>query len=205
MATASSLPHKSIKHSRLYESQLPVEVDGAMVRFCHRKRQRTEISIAQRIPGTSNEVLADAHTAILGDEAHLRYVSNVISYARTKNEPDQRVARPINGHERRIRIEHAAAGKAHDVVEKAHRAGIGAVLVVDFGVDVHAIRRRDNACRGLVILIDPAANKDPPRYWHGGDLRSADALQLQGQEKAAVALKSCRHERSSQVPRRMCQ
>src|SRR5208282_4374977 len=138
----------------------------------------------------------DPTATVLGNEADLRDVSNIISYPGAQNQSDQRIAGPMNRYERGVGIEHAAAGKANDVVQKANGTGIGAVLVVNLGINVHAIRGSDDTGRRLVILLGPAANEHLLRHRRRYDLRGARPVQLQGEKQPPVALEPCGHEGS---------
>src|SRR5713226_4703475 len=55
-------------------------------------------------------------------------------------------------------IEGAASGEAHDIVQETQRAGEGAVLIVDLGIDMAAVGGRDQGSGGLVILLRPGTD-----------------------------------------------
>src|SRR5271165_830705 len=92
-------------------------------------------------------------------------MAGIVAHARAQNETDQRVSRLMNGDERGFGIEYATARKAHDVVQKTQRPGVGAVLVVNLGVDVGAIRSRDDASRRLKIGFNPTTNLNLARHF----------------------------------------
>src|ERR1039458_4312089 len=98
----------------------------------------------------------------------------------------------MNGDERRFRVEDATAGKSHNVIQEAVGTGVGAVLVVNLGVDVGAIRGGDNASCRLIVLLSPAAHQDISRHAYWRNRRSIGAPQMQREEQSPVALKSCR-------------
>src|SRR5215472_5978729 len=54
-------------------------------------------------------------------------------------------------------VKDTATGKADNVVQKTQRSVETAVLVVDLGIDVAAIRGRDHTGNGLEVLLGPAA------------------------------------------------
>ena len=80
------------------------------------------------------------------------------AHQRAENEADQRARTAIEDNKRRLGIESPAPGEAHDVVEKAQRAGQSAVLIVDLGIDVATIGGRDQRGGRLVFLLRPRTN-----------------------------------------------
>ena len=85
---------------------------------------------------------------------------------RAEDDADERAGAAIEDDEGGAGIEGAAAGEADDVIEEAERAGEGAVLIVDFGVDVAAIGGGNNGGGGLVLIFGPAA-----KFEFGGEGR----------------------------------
>src|SRR5262249_25387536 len=57
-------------------------------------------------------------------------------------------------------------GKADNVVQKTQRSVETAVLIVDLGIDVAAIRGRDHAGNGLEVLFGPAAEFEAGHMRH---------------------------------------
>src|ERR1017187_9164913 len=100
----------------------------------------------------------------------------------------------MDGDKRRLRVEDATARKSHNVIEEAVGTSIGAVLVVNLGVDVGAIGGSDDTGCLLIILLSPAAHQDIFPQIHGWNMRSLGSTQLQGKEQSPVALKSCRNK-----------
>ena len=87
-------------------------------------------------------------------------------------------------------IEDATAGKSHNVIQEAVGTGIGAVLVINLGIDVTTVGGGDDAGCWLVVLLSPAADLDILRHARRRKLRSIGASQMQGEEESAIALKS---------------
>src|SRR5271163_4610198 len=109
-----------------------------------------------QIPGRSSQHgLAEASGAVFGEHADLRDVANIGAHQRAENEADERARAALDNNEGCPGIKSAASRKAHDVVEKAQRAGKGAVLIVDLGIDVAAVGGSDQGGGGLIFLLGP--------------------------------------------------
>ena len=67
---------------------------------------------------------------------------------------------------------------------------VGSVLIVDLGVDVRSVGRRDEGGGRLVILFCPAAHLDLRQRLRWRERRRFLAAHIQRQEEAAKALKS---------------
>jgi hypothetical protein len=93
-------------------------------------------------------------------------VADIGADLRAEDDADERAGAAIEDDEGGAGIEGAAAGEADDVIEEAERAGEGAVLIVDFGVDVAAIGGGDNGGGGLVLIFGPGA-----KFEFGGEGR----------------------------------
>ena len=145
-------------HERV-ENPLRIETQPAVERHCFADwlpspsaRAAAEISLAQVAlaspPVTTLQFLASdipaarklasrgRHRCARASTRSIRSCSSTLRSSATK---------------RRLRIEHAASGKTHDVVEKAQRSAQRVVLIVDLRIHVAAIRRRDHGGRGLIV------------------------------------------------------
>ncbi len=88
-----------------------------------------------------------------------------------------------------VGVEDAAAGKSHNVIQEAVGTGVGAVLVVDLRIDVAPVGGSDDAGRGLIIVLGPAADENIVGHLSRRNMRSASASQMQAEEQPAVPLK----------------
>src|SRR4051794_27743614 len=75
---------------------------------------------------------------------------------RAQDQSDDRAVVSIANHKRSFWIEDTASWEAHDVVQKSHGAGDGAVLVVDVGIHVVAVGSGDDGGRTLKFFFAPA-------------------------------------------------
>ena len=108
----------------------------------NRERDRAKTALTQAACGRCEERNAKSCRPVFRQYAHLRDVANIGAHLRAQDQADQRARAALEDDERSVRVEHAASRKAHDVVQEAQRTAERAVLVVDLGIDVPAIRRR---------------------------------------------------------------
>src|SRR5260370_21357593 len=123
-----------------------------------------ESPVAEILGRGVQQSFAEAGRAVCGEHAHLSDVPNVGTYPRAEDQADQRLAAALEDHEGCLGVESAASGEAHDVVEKAQRAGEGAVLIVDLGIVMAALGGGDQRVGGLVLLLGPGT--DFKLWWH---------------------------------------
>src|SRR5215472_9724042 len=126
---------------------------------------------------------------MLRNNANLGYVSHIFPDTRAKYQPDRRLGRLMNCHERRFRIEDTAAGKPHDIVQEAHGTRAREVLIVDLGVDVVAIRSGNDACRSLIILLQPSPYSDLLRRIEYRRFQLGNVRESETKEQSAEAAK----------------
>ena len=82
---------------------------------------------------------------------------DVVCYSRAQDYPRQPAARCLLHYPRLFTLEDAAAGEAHDVVEKSQGPMQRAVLVVDAGVYMAHVTRVDKLSSGLVVGRGPSS------------------------------------------------
>ena len=162
-----------------------IEGDGAVVLLGDGEGEFGEAAGGEIVIAAAQEMLADAVAAVLGQGADLGDVADVVPDAGAEQDSDGGLGGTVDGDERGGRVEDSAAGKAHDVVEEAERAGDGAVLVVDVAIDVAGVGGGDDGGGGLVVVFGPAVNFDL-RWQRTGGLGQGVG-DGQGEEEAAVA------------------
>src|ERR1700687_3212706 len=117
-----------------------------------------ESTVAEILGCGGQQSFAEAGRAVFGEHAHLSDVPNVGTHPRAEDQADQGLVAALEDHEGCLGIESAASGEAHYVVEKAQRAGEGAVLIVDLGIDMAAVGGGDQRGGGLVFLLGPGTD-----------------------------------------------
>ena len=129
-----------------------------------------------------------AHAAVVGVDAKLGDVAALIADAGTEDEGDELAGTALNDNMRNLGREDAATCVADDVVKKALRAVVRAVLVVDDAVWVATVGLRDEAAGGGEIVFAPGA-----KLQAGGQIGGwvgPDALELLDEEEAAKNLEA---------------
>src|SRR5665213_1550556 len=93
-------------------------------------------------------------------DAELGDVGDVVGYTGAENHADNGSGAGVAEDPRISSVKDAAAGKAHDVVQKTERAVERTILVVDEGIDVAGVRLVDKLGGELVVVGGPAADLD---------------------------------------------
>lgn len=137
------------------ETKMFVEPDSGAVDARDGERESFVVASAQRLDGAFHELASDAVSLMAGHHANLRGVTNSLRDGRSKDHADQRIA-GCGAHEKRsFGEELSATRKEDDVAEEAHASGLGAVLVVDFTVDVIGVGELDQARSGFESAVGP--------------------------------------------------
>ncbi len=87
----------------------------------------------------AHEFVAEARAARIGEDAQLGHVAGGFRNHAGEADATDVAADAIDGHDGRLAREMAAAGELNDIRQEVPRAGDGAVLIVNFAVDVAAI------------------------------------------------------------------
>src|SRR5579864_1136461 len=82
-------------------------------------------------------------------------MSDIAADARAQDQTDDALRFAIECDERSFAIEHSAARKTHDIVEKSQRPAKRVVLIIDERIDMAAIRCGNHGRRGLVVSLIP--------------------------------------------------
>src|SRR5216683_2665521 len=133
------LPNERVKHSRRFKPDPFIQRNSPVVRFGYGQRDETKSPLAEIFRRGGQHGLAEPGGAVFREHADLRDVADIGAHLRAEDESDQRAGAALEDDEGCLRIEGAAPGEAHDVVQKAQRAGKRPVLVVDLGINVSAV------------------------------------------------------------------
>ena len=132
-----------------------VEAEGGGVGFGDGESEGSVVAVGEVLESVAEELAAEALSAAGGVDAELGDVGGVGCDAGTEQDGGEGAggvacAGTVDEREGAFGVEGAAAGEANDVVEEAEGAGEGAVLVVDFGVDVAEVGEVDELGGGVV-------------------------------------------------------
>jgi hypothetical protein len=159
-AKVLAFPHKSVKAAACFEAQAAVEFHGLGIGFCHSKAQAQEVAGAQLLRAQSEQGFSYPAATKLRQDTNLRYMTNIFTDARTQQESGNRPRWFVQRHERGMRVKDAASWKTDNIIQEAQRTVEAPILIVDFGINVAAIRRGDYRRAGLKVLLSPAAKLD---------------------------------------------
>ena len=137
-----ALPDRSVEHVNAVVAFGFVELDGAGIGFGDGEGDFADALAHEMGAGDGEQHARHSVAAEVGMNAELGDVAALRADARAEHQADEFAAGALDDHVRDLRGEDAAAGVAHDVVQKAQGAVDGAVLVVDEAVGMVRYRPR---------------------------------------------------------------
>src|ERR1700722_9308884 len=96
----SALPHERIEDSLLVKVQTTIERDCTRVRFRDRERQHRKVPPSQAADGRREQRLTNPPRAVLGKNADLGDVADIVADARAEDQADQAFRLAIQRYER---------------------------------------------------------------------------------------------------------
>src|SRR5438270_7680972 len=87
-------------------------------------------------------------------------MTDVVAHPGAQNQTNQASRALVHCYERTFGVECAAAGKAHNIVQKSQRPAKRTILVVDLRIHMSTVSRSDYRGGRLVVLLRPAPDFD---------------------------------------------
>ena len=169
------------------EAELFVETDCGVIFGRDGERELLKFQTAQGIGGGEHESAAEALALMAGQHADLSGVADARRNLAGEDRAHQIIAARIVQNEGSAGDELAAAGQENNVFQKAQRAGLAAILVVDVTVDMVGVRQINQFGAGVEVAVVPAGKTQTGR---GRDAEFGGLVQVHEHELPSVKLES---------------